>query len=241
MVGKHGERLRHALCQDLAIAHRCMLLRVTPEFTIPELGKAVPPDPHATLHAITGDENVFILAPRPGDETLLFGGLIAEACARGRPPFVGVLTDGSARGPALTQAERAAGWERSVRRALALLGLPSTRLLMVGLYDDTVPREGPVFDAVVRAVTLVMWARDCNVICVPWQDDGVADRRAARVVAEAVAARSGVALIYAGTTAGSALRLDIRPHLSAMQAAANEVAPGVVIPTEPSFFREPGG
>ena len=58
-----------------------------------------PLPPYAPLRAITGDENVLILVPGPGDESLWCGGLIAESCRRGRPPFVMVLGDGTGSHP----------------------------------------------------------------------------------------------------------------------------------------------
>ena len=49
---------------------------------------------------ITGPENTLILLPAPGDEVTACGGLIAEACARGLPPFVVIFGDGAQNGSA---------------------------------------------------------------------------------------------------------------------------------------------
>jgi LmbE family N-acetylglucosaminyl deacetylase len=186
--------------------------------------------PYGTVEAITGDENVMILAPAPGDESLWCGGLIARSCRRGRPPFVMVLGDGSA-SPApsgVNAPDRlAALHERETRAAVARLGLPAERLLMVGLFDGTIPEDGPVFEAVVRAVTLVMWARDCNVVCAPWRDSPAADHRAAYRIAAEVSTCSGVGfLAYAAPSttlrpdgSAGAWRLDVAAQLQAKRDA----------------------
>jgi LmbE family N-acetylglucosaminyl deacetylase len=108
--------------------------------------------------------------------------------------------------------------ERETRVAARCLGLPSGRLLMTGLFDGTIPDSGPVFDAVVRAVVLVMWARDCNVICAPWAGAGPVERATDRI-AEAVAARSGVAQLAYAAAGSGVLTLDISRDLPAKQQA----------------------
>jgi hypothetical protein len=88
------------------------------------------------------------------------GGLIAECCRRGRPPFVIVLDDGSQTGPEdahVSPDDLARLHEQETREALTQLGLSGERLLMMGLYDGTVPSSGRVFEAIVNAVTVVMW------------------------------------------------------------------------------------
>ena len=51
------------------------------------------------LDEITGNRCALILAPHPDDESLGCGGLIAEACARGRPPAVIIVSDGTGSHP----------------------------------------------------------------------------------------------------------------------------------------------
>lgn len=188
-----------------------------------------PPVPYATLQAITGDENLLVLVPGPGEESRDCGGLIAESCQRGRPPFVMVLGDGSGSHPHSAEypPDRLANLhERETRAAMERLGLPHGRLLMAGVHDGHIPAGGAGFDAVVRGVTLVMWARDCNVICAPWPgpDDG-GGRGATWRIARAVSGTSGVGLLaYAagdGVPAGAAgaWRLDISGQLAAKRAA----------------------
>ena len=177
--------------------------------------------PTASWETITGQENLLILAPRPGDESLHCGGLIAGCCRRGRPPYIVVLTDGvTASDPSREAATRAA-----TRR----LGLPANRLLLAGLFYNALPTQGPAFDAIVHGITTVMWARDCNVICAPWptpdparrQDDATATHR----IAEAVARQSGVGLLSYLTQPDAphnAWRFDITPELMAKRGAIAE-------------------
>ncbi len=181
-----------------------------------------------TLEAITGNENLLILAPRPGDESFRCGGLIATLCRRGRPPFVMVLQDGTHSHPNSVHfpPDRLANQhDRETRAAVQALGLPDGRLLMAGVYDGRLPSAGAGFGAVVRAVTLVMWARDCNVICAPSGE--------AWPIAAAVAAESGVGLLAFGE---GDLRLDIGPVLDRKHAAiaAHPTLLGHVVHDDPA-------
>lgn len=210
-----------------------------------------PAPPYASLQAITGGENLMILVPTPGDESVWCGGLIAESCRRGRPPFVMVLGDGTSSHPrsAAYPPDRLANLhDRETRAAVACLGLPHERLLMAGVYDGSIPAAGPGFDAVVRAVTLVMWARDCNVVCAPWpgagQDAGNDARddagwRSTFGIAAAVARGSGVGLLaYAAgdVPADEGWRLDITAQLVPKRAAvaAHALQLGQVVADEPA-------
>ena len=202
-----------------------------------------------TLRQITGGENVLVLVPHPGEESLGCGALIAEACARGRPPYVAILTDGSGThtSHAWPPARLAALRQRETRAATAALGLDPDRLLFVGLFDGTVPDEGPFFDAVVGAVALVMWRQDCNVICAPVAGAPHADHRAAHAIAGAVAARTGVGQIgffpHGAAPGTPGLRFPIGRHAAAKgrALAAHASQHGAVITDDPSGFRLPPG
>ena len=167
--------------------------------------------PTASWETITSEENLLILAPRPGDESLHCGGLIARCCRRGRPPYVVVLTDG------LTASD--ASHEAATRAAARRLGLPANRLLLAGLYYNTLPTQGPAFEAIVHGITTVMWARDCNIVCAPWPSPDPArqqdDATAAHRIAEAVARESGVGLLSYLTqpeAPADPLPPDLAPH-----------------------------
>ena len=87
--------------------------------------------PIADLDAITGGGTALVLAPHPDDESLGCGGLIAEACARGHPPVVAVLTDGTMSHPSSPShpAPRLKALrEAEARAAVESLGLSPDRL-----------------------------------------------------------------------------------------------------------------
>jgi LmbE family N-acetylglucosaminyl deacetylase len=174
------------------------------------------------LRSVTGGRNLLVLAASPGDESLYCGGLIAQACARGRPPFVAVLTDGSAVPvPGFDNAtpdETALRHARQTLRATGELGVPGEWFLVLGFQDGTVPTSGRRFDAVVDALSMIMWRRDCNVIAVPWRADTRPDYAAGHQVGVALAATDGVGLITYRTSGGTddgnvALRLKPAPSL----------------------------
>ena len=172
---------------------------------------------------LAGNENMLILAACPGDECVGCGGLIAQSCRRGRPPFVLVLTDGCESGP---DDGLAMLLEQRTRAAAKCLGLPSGRLLMAGLRSGAVPAQGRDFESVVHGVTMIMWARDCNIICAPLAAGASADRIAASVIAATVARRSGVGLLNyqpaaSGHHAVAGKDLNITWDLPAKRAALN--------------------
>ena len=164
----------------------------------------------ASFLDITRGQNLFVLAATPRDVAACCGALIAEAALRGRPPFVAVLADGSADAPAGSNAPPdivAAEHERATRHAAGLLGVPHEWFLMLGLIDGTVPMAGRKFDAVVDAVGMLMWRRDCNAIVAPWSADRRPGHAACHAIAAAVASRTGVSRIgyrtdYPGDVSG---------------------------------------
>lgn len=181
------------------------------------------------IETIIGKEYAFILAVRPGVESAVCGGLIAEASSRGRPPLVAVLTDGSCApvrsAVAGSADERALMHEQETRDAAVALRLPSHRLLMLGLLDYTVPREGVLFDRAVESIANVMWMRDCNIICAPSERCTDPDDLAARLMAAAVVERTGVGLVsYCASECEldaqhEAFSFDVRRHSSAKASA----------------------
>jgi LmbE family N-acetylglucosaminyl deacetylase len=149
---------------------------------------------------ITGLENTLILLAAPGDEVTACGGLIAEACARGRPPFVAILGDGAPDGCARLAHQH----ERASRIACRLLGLPDDRLLFVGLRQCNFPTiETPLFKALQAAMAEVSWRRDCNIILAPFATQrrgDAADAAMAWELACALASEIGATLLAGFTT-----------------------------------------
>ncbi len=198
-----------------------------------------------SLREVTGDETLFVLAASPGDESLACGGLIAEACASGRPPLVAVLTDGTRLGPlraAIAEDVLARRHAEETRHAVSLLGLPTDRLFLLGFYDGTAPSDGRLFDAGVEAIGFLMWSRDCNVLCAPLAEAGCNDRRAARAMARAVAARTGVGLLGFGE-AGPERRLVLDTVRFAARKAGAVAAHAALgpqaLPAHPETFFRP--
>jgi LmbE family N-acetylglucosaminyl deacetylase len=188
----------------------------------------------SNLRAIFEDQYVLLLAVRPGDETRCCGGFIAESCARGRPPFVCIVTDGSSDATAAHSPDQVAQWraERS-RAATAMLDLPEERLLLFGLYDDSVPQADPLFERLVGAVADIARRYDCNVLCAPFQPQPGGDYFAVHRLAQTVVARADLTLIWYGPPAGpldqngvkgyEIRRLDIAGHVAQKQICVQTV------------------
>jgi len=166
---------------------------------------------------ITGRENTLILLAVPGEEVTACGGLIAEACARGRPPFLVILGDGTTDGSAKLVPRR----QLASRTACQRLGLPDDRLLFVGLRQGAFPATGtPLFKALLAAMAEVSWRRDCNVILAPLavrEACDAADALAAWQLAIALAAEIEVPLLASipmsappGPSPKNVWRLDAR-------------------------------
>lgn len=186
----------------------------------------------SSLKAIFKDQYVLLLAVRPGEETLLCGGFIAESCARGRPPLVCVVADGSsaAADPAFSDEVAQQRAARS-RAATAMLDLPEERLVLFGLYDGTVPQTGVLFDRVVTAVADIARRYDCDVLCAPWSAQATGDDAAVTRLAAAVAARANTALVWYGAAvvppaAASVARLDITALAARKRLAAELITAG---------------
>jgi LmbE family N-acetylglucosaminyl deacetylase len=117
---------------------------------------------------------VMIIAPHPDDETLGCGGMIAELCAKGRPPIVVIATDGSGSHPG----SRAYPPERlrvlraaEVARAVSILGLPEGNLHFLGMLDGAMPRDGREFKHAVEVLNQIACENNCRTICGPsWLD-----------------------------------------------------------------------
>jgi LmbE family N-acetylglucosaminyl deacetylase len=212
--------------------------------------------PPGCLDDIIGGGICLILAPHPDDESLGCGGLIARCVEAGRMPLVAVLTDGagshpnSAEYPAHRLREVRA---REVRTAVARLGLPADRVILLGEPDTAAPRDGSGFHAVVgRLVALLPPV--CTAILAPWRYDPHCDHEAASLAAAAVADRTlirhvaypvwGWTLPAAQVVPGSpgqGWRLDIADVLPRKRSAiqAHQSQYGDLITDDPSGFQLP--
>lgn len=153
--------------------------------------------PWADLDAVA-PSTALVLAPHPDDESLGCGGLIATACARGRPPIVVVVTDGAgshpgsaSHPPARLQEVR----EAELHAAVAILGLPPGRVALLRLPDTRAPQEGADFEAAVAAVAGLVRRHDATTICTTWRHDPHGDHAAAQRIGEAAAGATGATLL----------------------------------------------
>jgi LmbE family N-acetylglucosaminyl deacetylase len=197
------------------------------ELTLPSVWKGI----LSTLSEIFGGHYVLLLAVRPGDEARDCGGFVAESCARGRPPFVCIVTDGSSepgrplenRSPGVIAQARA---DQS-RLAVSQLGLPDERLVLFGLYDGSVPQSGARFARLVDAVADIARRYDCSTVCAPLRPDAAGDDLAVQTLALALAAQADLRLIWHGAADSSAARrLDVSAWTAQKRQAAQIVACG---------------
>jgi LmbE family N-acetylglucosaminyl deacetylase len=199
---------------------------------------------------------LLILAPHPDDESLGCGGLIAECCARGAPPWLLFVTDGTGSHPGsrlYPPARLRTLREAEARRAAALLGLDATRIGFLRLPDTAAPQHGAAFDSAVAGIVMVASREHATAILAPWRHDPHGDHLATHHMAAAVAATLGLPHIaypvwgwtlppdapLDGPVAG--FRLDIARHLPAKRRAiaAHASQHGRVIPDDPAGFTLP--
>jgi LmbE family N-acetylglucosaminyl deacetylase len=152
--------------------------------------------PFADLDELTGKGAALIIAPHQDDESLGCGGLIAEACARGREPCVCFVTDGSRSHPdsRTYSAVRLRDLrEEEARAALRELGASDPqRLRFLRLPDSAAPHEGPRFEQAVREIVEIIRAWGCATILAPWRRDPHYDHLAAHKMASTAAQFAGV-------------------------------------------------
>ena len=135
---------------------------------------------------------VVVVAPHPDDETLGAGGTLAAwAAGGGLDVTVVAVTDGEAShpgSPTVGPAELAGRRHEERRRALAALGLPDAAVVRAGLPDgDVAAHRGALADL------LDEYLRPGDTLLAPVPGDGHPDHDAVAVVADAAAARHGLA------------------------------------------------
>ena len=121
--------------------------------------------PFLDLDQVSPDGTSLVVAPHPDDESLGCGGLIAESCARGRPPVVVVMTDGAASHPSSPSypADRLRALRESeTAAALSILGLSSESLHFMRLRDSAMPSAGAPFELAVAELRRLVLAYRCK-------------------------------------------------------------------------------
>ena len=212
--------------------------------------------PEADLDAAVPG-TALVLAPHPDDESLGCGALIAEACARGRPPLVVVATDGVGSHPNSTAYPP--GRLRTVREAetlaaVAHLGLPPERVAFLRLPDTAAPSEGPAFDDAVAGLSTLAERFNCDAVLATWAHDPHCDHLACWRIAERTARRSGLELlaypVWGWVIAADdeiacapphGVRLPVGRHAAAKRRAiaAHQSQYGDLITDDPTGFRLP--
>lgn len=198
-----------------------------------------------------------VLAPHADDESLGCGGLIAEACARGRPPVVVVLTDGTMSHPSSPSypARRLQELrEAEARRAIEVLGLPPDRIHFLCQPDARVPHDGPGMLAIAEELKILLRHWNIGTLLTTWKHDPHRDHVAAYNIGRHAAHGTGARLVcypvWAWTlpprqrlelTELTGARLDITRHLSIKKRAIAEHKSQYsdLIKDDPAAFRLP--
>jgi LmbE family N-acetylglucosaminyl deacetylase len=151
--------------------------------------------PFLDLDQVSPDGTSLVVAPHPDDESLGCGGFIAESCARGRPPVVVVMTDGTASHPSSPSypADRLRALRESeTGAALSILGLSSESLHFMRLRDSAMPAAGRPFDLAVAELRRLVLAYRCKTILAPWLYDPHCDHETTQLMVRAAVKSLGI-------------------------------------------------
>lgn len=212
--------------------------------------------PIVDVEDLIGTGGIVVIAPHPDDESLGCGGLIREACIRGRDVRIVVVSDGTASHPGSRTHPRPR--LRALRReeslaAAAILGVPPSAVCFLDLPDSAVPRQGPGARRAAAAIRNAVEAAHATAVFVTSDMDPHCDHAAAATLAaDAVGNLRGCRLycypIWAWTIppqtllpipAPEARRIDISAartvKLSAIAAHGSQL--GLSITDDPTAFR----
>jgi LmbE family N-acetylglucosaminyl deacetylase len=212
--------------------------------------------PLATLDPIAPG-TALVLAPHADDESLGCGGMIAMLSACGRSPLIVGVTDGVGShpsSPSYPPARLRAVREEEMRAAAGILGVAAERVHFLGLPDTRAPLAGPEFDAAVARVVSLVRAHGVETVFASWEHDPHCDHEATARLATAIAAATGVRLLFypvwgwllpaeqvlpIETIAG--MRLDVTAMLPRKRAAiaAHRSQYSDLITDDPNGFRLP--
>jgi LmbE family N-acetylglucosaminyl deacetylase len=167
--------------------------------------------PLATLEERLGAGGLLVVAPHPDDESLACGGMIAEACAAGRPTRVVIVSDGVGSHPASAAYppnRLRALREGEARQAVGELGLDPGHIIFLGLPDRRVPSDGPAADKAIAAISEYARQVAAQALFVSWRHDPHCDHQASYRLARAVQQRLKGIKVYEYTVWGCALPPD---------------------------------
>lgn len=198
---------------------------------------------------------VVVVAPHPDDESLGCGGLIAEACARGIPVRLVVVSDGVGshpNSPSHPPERLRTLRESETLAAAAALGLPAGHVAFLRLPDRFVPSSGPRAEAAAEAIAAAARACGAGALFVTWRHDPHCDHAASAALAGLARRRLGEVRLYAYPVWAWALppetevadaprgaRLDVARHLArkAAAVAAHRSQTTDLIADDPGGFR----
>lgn len=206
--------------------------------------------------SVVAPGRALVLAPHPDDESLGCGGLIAEACARGAPPLVVVVTDGVKSHPnsiAYPAARLRAVRREETIRAVACLGLAPEHVVFLDYPDTQAPTQGADLQAAAARLAALIRHHGCETILAPWLHDPHCDHEAAHRIAALAARQAGIlhrAYPVWGLTlppdhpldaAPMGVRLDIGRHRAAKRQAilAHASQQAGLIDDDPEGFQMP--
>lgn len=164
--------------------------------------------PFCTLDERLGSGALVVIAPHPDDESLACGGLIAEACARGRFARVVIMSDGVGSHPASRTYPKSRLRdlrEAEARQAASELGLDPRNVLFLRLPDQFVPSQGPAAERAVLEIVECVDELQARALFVTWRHDPHCDHQAAYRIARSVQQRRPATKLYECSVWGSAL------------------------------------
>ena len=162
----------------------------------------------ATLAERLGGGGLVVVAPHPDDESLGCGGLVAEACAQGRPTRIVVVSDGAGSHPASKKYPRnrlRALREAEARGAASALGLAPRHVLFLRQPDRFVPSAGPRAEAAIRELAACAASVGAKALFVSWRHDPHCDHQASYVIAREAQRRLPGVSLYEYSIWGAAL------------------------------------
>jgi LmbE family N-acetylglucosaminyl deacetylase len=163
----------------------------------------------STLDQRLGEGGLVVIAPHPDDESLACGGLIAGACAQGRPTRVIIISDGTGSHPAsktYPKGRLKSLRENEAKNAVSELGLdPRHDIVFLRLPDRYVPSKGARAEKAIGKITGCVKDVEARALFVSWRHDPHCDHRASYNIARAVQHRVSGLRLYEYTVWGSAL------------------------------------
>lgn len=211
--------------------------------------------PVVDLDGLVGAGGLVVVAPHPDDESLGCGGLIAEACARGRAVRLVVVSDGTGshpNSPSHPPERLRALREREAVEAAGHLGLHPGHVRFLRLPDRFVPAAGPEAEAAAEAIADAAREAGASALFVTWDRDPHCDHAASAAIARHALARLpgarllhypvwGLALPNEAEVGGQprGVRLDVARRRTAKAAAiaAHRSQTTALIDDDPSAFR----